>query len=159
MLYLWIPRIQHILNRQVSFTGRCASHPTSKLDRILNERLLLQAPEMRSGSYNSLKVDVWSLGATAWEMAECIPPFMDMDISDPRRLPKQWPPLSEKNRWSSDFEEFLGLCSRPERERPGPMDLIAVSLGIPNNQSMVLIIRFLTIDTIHCFGLPSRTRY
>ena len=82
---------------------------------------------MRFGPYNALKVDVWSLGATAWEMAECNPPFMEMDVSDPRRLPRRWPPLSEKDRWTPAFAEFLELCSRPERERPSAAELLNVS--------------------------------
>ncbi|KAJ7607403.1 hypothetical protein FB45DRAFT_1135466 [Roridomyces roridus] len=37
--------------------------------------LFWQAPEVRSGSYDPLKIDVWSVGATIWELAEANPPF------------------------------------------------------------------------------------
>lgn len=85
---------------------------------------------MRKGSYNALKVDVWSLGATAWEMAECTPPFMDADVSDPTKLPVRWPSLSEKEKWSDAFGAFLEMCSRPEKERPGARELLAVSCSL-----------------------------
>ncbi|KAH9966198.1 hypothetical protein BGW80DRAFT_1343403 [Lactifluus volemus] len=38
-----------------------------------------QAPEMRTGLYDPLKVDVWSLGATAWELVHGNPPFQDIE--------------------------------------------------------------------------------
>ncbi|KAJ7446635.1 hypothetical protein FB451DRAFT_1390771 [Mycena latifolia] len=34
-----------------------------------------QAPEVRSGPYDPLKVDVWSVGATVWELAKGTPLF------------------------------------------------------------------------------------
>lgn len=82
---------------------------------------------MRTGSYNALKVDVWSLGATAWEMAESVPPFEDMDVSDPRTLPLRWPPLSELENWSGRFVQFLEMCSRGEKQRPDAVELLNVS--------------------------------
>ena len=144
MLYSWTTRIQRILKQLVSFIGRCVFPFTCWLQYRSFKGLLFQAPEMRLGSYNALKVDVWSLGATTWEMAECNPPFIDMDVSDPRRLPKQWPPLSEQGRWSPAFVDFLDLCSKPERERPSPAFLLSVSLTLQITRSSDL--------TFHCLS-------
>ncbi|KAL5498298.1 hypothetical protein ACEPAH_2439 [Sanghuangporus vaninii] len=83
-----------------------------------------QAPEMRTGSYDARKVDVWSAGATAWEMAEAEPPFMNTDISDPRQLPQRWPTLSRFDTYSRSFHDFLHLCSNPPSSRPTANDLL-----------------------------------
>ncbi|KAL5478822.1 hypothetical protein ACEPAI_2099 [Sanghuangporus weigelae] len=83
-----------------------------------------QAPEMRTGSYDARKVDVWSAGATAWEMAEAEPPFMNMDISDPRQLPQRWPTFPRSDSYSRSFHDFLHLCSDPPSSRPSANDLI-----------------------------------
>ncbi|TDL26886.1 kinase-like protein [Rickenella mellea] len=75
-----------------------------------------QAPEMRSGSYDARKVDVWSAGATAWEMAESEPPFVDYD--DPAQIPDSWPELSQPEIYSRSFHDFLHLCSQSPDSRP-----------------------------------------
>jgi len=77
-----------------------------------------QAPEMRIAPYNALKVDVWSLGATVWEMAQAKPPFADI-----RQIGDQWPPLSQPEIYSRSFHEFLRLCSLPASSRPNPASL------------------------------------
>ena len=76
------------------------------------------------GSYNALKVDVWSLGATVWEMAEADPPFSD--VTDPRQLGSELPELSEADIYSQSFHDFLNLCSRPSHSRPDPHELLNV---------------------------------
>ncbi|KAH8084859.1 kinase-like protein [Cristinia sonorae] len=80
-----------------------------------------QAPEVRSGTYNALKVDVWSLGATLWEVAETVPPFSD--ATDLSELGDRWPPLSQSEVYSRSFHDFLHLCSEPSSSRPDPHDL------------------------------------
>lgn len=82
---------------------------------------------MRSGAYDARKVDVWSTGATAWEMAEAEPPFMDLDVKDPQQLPTRWPALSQSDIYSPSFHDFLSLCSNPPLSRPSPNDLLMVS--------------------------------
>lgn len=81
-----------------------------------------QAPEMRVGAYNALKVDVWSLGATVWELAQTEPPFSD--VQDPRQIGVQWPPLRQPELYSRGFHEFLKLCSRPYASRPNANELV-----------------------------------
>ncbi|KZT23011.1 kinase-like protein [Neolentinus lepideus HHB14362 ss-1] len=84
-----------------------------------------QAPEIRKGSYDALKVDVWSLGATTWEMAQSEPPFSD--IQNPRDFPEQWPALDQSDLYSESFHDFLDLCSRPHSIRPTPAELLEAS--------------------------------
>lgn len=84
-----------------------------------------QAPEMRVGAYNALKVDVWSLGATVWELAQTEPPFAD--VQDPRQIGVQWPPLRQPELYSRGFHEFLKLCSRPFASRPNANELVNTS--------------------------------
>jgi len=81
-----------------------------------------QAPEMRKGSYDALKVDVWSLGATVWEMAQAEPPFTD--VADPSQLGDRWPPLYQPEEFSRSFHDFLRLCSEPAASRPTPDELL-----------------------------------
>ncbi|KAG1732620.1 uncharacterized protein EDB91DRAFT_1151105 [Suillus paluster] len=81
-----------------------------------------QAPEMRVGAYNALKVDIWSLGATVWELAQTEPPFAD--VQDPRQIGAQWPALRQPELYSRAFHDFLRLCSRPSVSRPNANELL-----------------------------------
>ncbi|KAJ7452114.1 kinase-like domain-containing protein [Mycena galericulata] len=78
-----------------------------------------QAPEVRSGSYDPLKIDVWSVGATVWELAEAAPPFFDT-----QQLAERWPPVSEPALYPPAFHDFLRLCSEPAASRPTPGELL-----------------------------------
>ncbi|KAI9451429.1 kinase-like domain-containing protein [Lactarius psammicola] len=82
-----------------------------------------QAPEMRTGSYDPLKVDVWSLGATTWELAHGDPPFLD--VQDTRDIVgHQLPPVRQPETLSRSFHDFLHLCSQPVASRPEPDELL-----------------------------------
>ncbi|KAF7297328.1 Non-specific serine/threonine protein kinase [Mycena indigotica] len=72
-----------------------------------------QAPEVLSGFYDPLKVDVWSVGATIWEIAEATPPFSDTDQPEER-----WPPLSNPSIYPPALHDFLTSCSEPAASRP-----------------------------------------
>ncbi|KAF8192664.1 kinase-like domain-containing protein [Mycena galopus ATCC 62051] len=78
-----------------------------------------QAPEVRSGSYDPLKIDVWSVGATVWELAEAAPPF-----SDTQQPADRWPALSDPAPYPPSFHEFLRMCSEPAASRPTPGALL-----------------------------------
>ncbi|KAH9852916.1 kinase-like protein [Lenzites betulinus] len=97
-----------------------------------------QAPEIRSGgSYNALKVDVWSLGATVWELAQAEPPFSD--LTDPRQFGDEWPPLSQPEIYSRSFHDFLQLCSEPSSSRPDPHELLNTPfIRSPNGRQAIV---------------------
>ncbi|TFK37694.1 hypothetical protein BDQ12DRAFT_685120 [Crucibulum laeve] len=97
-----------------------------------------QAPEIRTPPYNVLKVDVWSLGATVWEMAETEPPF-----SETQQFAERWPPLRQPELYSPAFHEFLRRCSEPVSSRPDPSDLIKSSF-ISNACGRPVIIQLLS---------------
>jgi len=70
------------------------------------------APEVIRGVDYDYKVDVWSLGIMALEMADGEPPHMDLQ---PLRalfiIATQPPPtVTEPDKWSPTFKEFLNLC-------------------------------------------------
>ncbi|KAJ6542664.1 kinase-like protein [Mycena capillaripes] len=77
--------------------------------------LYWQAPEVRSGAYDPLKIDVWSVGATVWELAEGAPPF-----SETQKPAERWPPLSESALYAPVYHDFLRMCSEPAASRPTP---------------------------------------
>ena len=75
-----------------------------------------------------MKADVWSLGATVWEMAESTPPFHDAaNASD---LKDRWPPLTRAGDFSRPLHDFLTLCSNPVPSRPDANALAQVGLPL-----------------------------
>lgn len=77
------------------------------------------APELIRGQDYDNKVDIWSLGITAIEMAEGEPPLLNepplralllITINNP-------PTLKNQTRWTREFHHFLSRCcdARPDR--------------------------------------------
>lgn len=79
-----------------------------------------------SGAYNPTKADIWSLGATIWEMAESTPPFHNAASANDLR--DRWPPLTRAGEFSRSLQDFLILCSNPVASRPDANALIQVGL-------------------------------
>ncbi|KAL0952426.1 hypothetical protein HGRIS_006699 [Hohenbuehelia grisea] len=104
-----------------------------------------QAPEVRNGPYRPFKVDVWSLGATVWEMAQSEPPF-----ASNQKLAARWPPLSQPDLYSPSFHDFLRLCSEPASNRPEASDLIKKSF-VQNACGRPVIIQLLS----QCMAIES----
>ncbi|KAJ3070091.1 Mitogen-activated protein kinase kinase kinase kinase 3 [Podochytrium sp. JEL0797] len=69
------------------------------------------------GTRYDSKADIWSLGITAIEMAECKPPMFEMH---PLRvlflIHKLDPPVLQSAHWSSEFRHFLSVCLEKDPE-------------------------------------------
>ena len=83
--------------------------------------------EQNNSSYDA-KADLWSIGITSIEMAECAPPMFDLH---PMRvlfmIPKASPPTLQDPKWSSKFRDFLKYCLiKDPDKRPGAADLLNV---------------------------------
>jgi len=87
------------------------------------------APEViqnAGGGYDN-KADVWSLGITAIELAECRPPHTDEHpLRALMKIPQApSPKLKEKEKWSGEFHSFLQRCvAKDPKERASAADLL-----------------------------------
>lgn len=77
------------------------------------------APELVIGSRYDGKVDIWSLGIVSLEMAEGEPPNLRENPMKALYLTATGPPpsLSEKSRWSLEFNSFVEKCLTKDPER------------------------------------------
>jgi hypothetical protein len=114
-----LPRmeIQHHLRLSEFHTGRLLRSESE----ILFQTLGLILKRTLRGLYNFLKVDVWGIGATVWELLEGAPPFLETSLAD------RWQPLTDGARYSQSVHQFLDLCSRPAHSRPEASGLLKVS--------------------------------
>jgi hypothetical protein len=130
-------------SRTADFSAAIRVEPTDKPCTDVVGVIYWQAPEVReyvrveipirltdmttSGSYDPLKVDVFSLGATVWEMAQHEPPFVT--VQDVSQVEAQWPPLDKPDDFTFDFHHFLRACSMVAHCRPAPNDLLTVRIA------------------------------
>ncbi|KAF8315806.1 kinase-like protein [Clavulina sp. PMI_390] len=92
------------------------------LDSVVPVPPYWMAPEMRLGRpYDPHLVDVWSVGATVWEIIEGSPPFLD--IEDPRDFGERWPALRRTD-FSVALHQFLRISSEPDDWRPRAAELL-----------------------------------
>jgi len=85
------------------------------------------APELIRGQSYDTKVDIWSLGIMAMEMAEGEPPYMEFPPLRALFLisTKGIPPLKEEDKWSADFKDFLAKCLEKDPEkRPNAVEML-----------------------------------
>ncbi|KAJ3083932.1 hypothetical protein HK102_000828 [Quaeritorhiza haematococci] len=103
------------------------------------------APEVitseQQGTAYDFKADIWSLGITAIEMAECCPPMFDMH---PMRvlfmIPKLDPPVLKDKQWSNTFRDFLKMCLEKDPDkRPSADQLLQHEFVKPSPQSSVVV--------------------
>jgi len=85
------------------------------------------APEVIQEVGYDVKADIWSLGITGIELAEGQPPYSNIH---PMRaifmIPSRPPPkLSEPDKFSKEFNDFLALClTKNPEQRPTAADLL-----------------------------------
>jgi hypothetical protein len=79
-----------------------------------------EAPEVITGDLYDTKVDIWSLGIMAMEMAEGEPPYMDLPPLTALRLivVDGIPPLPEA-KWSQEMRDFVNQCLMIKVEQRG----------------------------------------
>jgi len=85
------------------------------------------APEVIKGvSYNA-QADIWSLGITCIEMAECQPPYYHIPPTRAMFVISNKPPtgLTDSSAWSKELVDFITKCLRVDTEcRPNAWDLL-----------------------------------
>jgi serine/threonine protein kinase len=87
------------------------------------------SPEVIMQTQHDGKADIWSLGITAIEMAELVPPHSNVH---PMRVlflvPKEDPPKLQdqsKSRWSPNFHSFIDTCLvKDPLRRPSAVELL-----------------------------------
>jgi myosin-3 len=91
------------------------------------------------------RCDSWSLGITAIQIAEGKPPLSHLTNNEARlHIPRNGPPtLSEKDKWSAEFNEFISSCLVKDLEqRPFCRDLINHSFFSQMDDESLVSYRF-----------------
>lgn len=89
--------------------------------------LCWMAPELIAGERRyDTKVDIWSVGVFAMELADGNPPYIEEQMAKVVRLilKNETPPFTS-TRWSADFQDFVNKCMiRDPNERPSAEELL-----------------------------------
>jgi serine/threonine protein kinase len=89
------------------------------------------APEVILAQKYDTKADIWSLGITAIEMADMLPPLSNIHpMKVLLMIPQSKPPTFENpSAWSRLFRNFVSLCTTKfNEERPTAQKLLQVSM-------------------------------
>ena len=68
------------------------------------------APEVKKGTLYSKKVDVWSFGCLAYELATGSPPFFDLNRSALTYNVMNIDVPKIRGNWSNEFKDFVKQC-------------------------------------------------
>ncbi|KAJ3014355.1 UNVERIFIED_CONTAM: Serine/threonine-protein kinase 4 [Siphonaria sp. JEL0065] len=96
---------------------------TQTLTNTLRGSPYWMAPEVISSASEGLgyssKADIWSLGITAMEMAECNPPRINLDprVILHKIVTLERPTLKTPHCWSHEFHDFLEQCLQKDPKR------------------------------------------
>lgn len=89
--------------------------------------LCWMAPELIAGERRyDTKVDIWSVGVFAMELADGNPPYIEEQMAKVVRLilKNETPPFTS-TRWSADFQDFVNKCMiRDPNDRPSAEELL-----------------------------------
>ncbi|KAL6073584.1 Serine/threonine-protein kinase 4 [Balamuthia mandrillaris] len=88
---------------------------------------LWMAPEVIAGTQYGPRCDIWSLGITAIELADGLPPNYDMNPMTAMKLVATSPPptLTDPSKFSSTFNNFISLCLiKDPAHRPDAAELL-----------------------------------
>jgi serine/threonine protein kinase len=89
--------------------------------------IIRMAPEVIRGVEYDYKVDIWSLGIMALEMAEGEPPHMELQPLKALFIiaTQPSPTLNEPDKWSNSFKDFLSLAlAKNSSKRASAADLL-----------------------------------
>ncbi|EJU00229.1 kinase-like protein [Dacryopinax primogenitus] len=111
------------------------------------------APELRAGQPYNTAVDIYSLGATLWELLEGVPPHSEIEDVDFLRTICHLPPLSQPLRWSEQLRSFLALCAEEPSRRPSAVALLDhpfIRRACPRSEVVALLNRARVLeDELH----------
>lgn len=102
------------------------------------------APEViMEGVYYDTKVDIWSLGITAYEIATGNPPYCHMEaLRAMQMITKSKPPRLEGKEYSVPLKEFIALClDEDPKQRPTAEDLFKSKLIKQEKGANTVILR------------------
>eukprot|EP01080_Neovahlkampfia_damariscottae_P002831 gene2831-4238_t len=98
----------------------------SKRNTVIGTPFWMAPEVIQENKYNG-KADVWSLGITAIELAEGKVPLSGIHpLRAMFQIPNKAPPtLTEKNKWSDEFNDFIAQClTKAPEERPTSKELL-----------------------------------